>query len=147
MIFNWKITAVPSWNCLLCLLVVYNRAVIKISQAFSLVPSHSPLSCRCYGGERGDSSESLSWSGITECWGGVLLVCFFFFKVLTFFKCLLILLQNVSMNYTSKWAFFSCSLKQSSLRFVWIWNFIQHLLHHFVPDFLLLTPCPVLSYT
>lgn len=39
MIFNWKITAVPSWNCLLCLLVVYNRAVIKISQATLLHPT------------------------------------------------------------------------------------------------------------
>lgn len=129
MIFNWKITAVPSWICLLCLLVVYNRAVIKISQAALLAPSHFPLSCRCHGGERGDRAwaEAASQNVQNRFW---LLKNFsqYYFRMLVW-----IILPNEHFFHVL-W---------NSLRFVWIRNFIQHLLHHFVPDFFLLTPCPV----
>lgn len=55
--FNWNITAVPSWNCLLCLVVVYSRAVIKISQA-----SHSLHPAPCDAAGAAGRVRGQSWS-------------------------------------------------------------------------------------
>lgn len=129
MIFNWKITAVPSWNCLFCLLVVYNRAVIKISQTFSLIPSHPCYPADATGVSEGTELElrqhQRTYKNSSDFFFNV---SWFYFKMLVW-----IILPNEHFFMFSVMFFFN----------IWIWNFIQHLLHHILPDFFLLASCPI----
>lgn len=126
MIFNWKITAVPTWNCLLCLLAVCSGAAARTSQGFLLVLFHHccPVAATRVRGD-GAGAPAASQDVQKLFW-------------LTFLK-LLCLLHSISVNYTTKWMFFSSSLKWFFN--TWIWNLIWHLLHHVLPDFSL-SPCP-----
>lgn len=104
--------------CLLCLVVVSAEL-----QHSSHQPSLQPIPTL---------PVPRGWRGITESPK----------PALTSSILLSVLTLESGMNYASKWAFF-CVLWNSSLRFVWIWNFIQHLLPHSVPVSFPITPRPV----
>lgn len=125
--FNWKMTAVPAWNCLLCLLVVCSRAAVRASQRFLLSLSHHccPIAVTGVRGQSWCSSSDRIHKSTS---------------VLAFFKLFSVLLHNFSMNYTNKWVFFFMFSEMIFFN-TWIWNLIQHLFHPVLPDFRL-SPCP-----
>lgn len=87
------------------------------------------LSCWCHGGERRDRAWAAAASeNVQKQFWLFFNVSWFYFKMLVW-----IILPNEHFFVFSVMFFFN----------IWIWNFIQHLLHHILPDFFLLASCPI----